>query len=320
MTDTLHLFSEVDFESNQELLEKIFSQFEEGTWTGISKNTGTKFFGGKIRNLRIKLNNNSISIQGSLAKFYFGNNLCTLSYDQTIDAIIELEACLGLSLEDAIVRRIDLACNLIMENVPCSYYVFLAKGGFLKRREDDNGLYYRNNNRAILLYDKVQEQKTGKNQLVAHVKKLNLLRYEFRLKRSGEIAHRLNLQKPTLKSVITNYDNLVELWRKSFDLIYKDIEFEIPEEDVFKTPTKFKNYLALQGIKRCGGFSSVINMIHEAKARRIFSHANHGTNLKSCVKGLVNKVGISKTPEMILELQAKINASAQYAVESFLQY
>ncbi|MGQ7855807.1 phage/plasmid replication domain-containing protein [Pedobacter sp. WC2501] len=320
MLDSIHLFLESDFENNKELVDHILLQFGEDAWIGKSKLTGQKYYAGKIRNLKIKLSVNSIAIEGSLSKFYFGNNQKTMLYDDIVDAIVQLENILRMKLENAIVRRIDLADNLLMESIPCSYYPLLIKGGFLKRREDDNGLYFRNNNRSILLYDKLVEQKKNKEPIESFLEGKNVLRYEFRMNRSKEIGKRLNLRQPLLTDVILNYELLVKLWSKSFDLISKEIDLEIPDDKFFNTPSLFKDYLAIQGIKQCGGFGNVINMIHEARARSAFKYPNQGTNLKRSVRDLVNRVSENKTPQMILELQNKIDRARDAALTSFCPF
>ncbi|QNR86744.1 hypothetical protein H9N25_10345 [Pedobacter riviphilus] len=317
MIDSLNLFLALDFANNKEQFNHILSLFNQKPDKLTSKITGEEFFSGNIKNFGIRINNNSLTINGSICKFYYGNNQKTLSYTDFVQAILELEELLGLDLEEAIVRRIDLAENLFMKFKPESYYPLLIKGGFLKRREDDNGLYFRNKNRTVLLYDKVVKEKKSQVLIDADFVNKNVLRYEFRMNRNMEISKRLNVKGAKLLDIINNYTLLVDYWRKSFDLIPKDIELNIPEDSFFHTASGFRDFLAVHGMKSLGGFGRIINMIQEAKARNVFKYPAQSSNLKTVVKTIASKTQSSKVPAMLLELEKRLDEAAIKAVEDF---
>lgn len=317
MLDTIHLFSELDFGNNRSLRDRVLYSLTDSPSLITNKNTGQEYFLGNIHNLKVKLTDNSIAIEGSLSKYRWTNNVDTLDYWNMLEAIEFLEEDVGLTLKDAKVRRIDLAANLVMKQTPCSYYPLLAKGGYLKRREDDNGLYYRSNNRTILIYDKVIEHQRSKMQAADLFEGENVLRYEVRMNRNIEVSRRLNVHKATLRDVCDNYRALVNLWGDSFQLIPKDVELEIPEDRFLTEGSRnFVDYLAVQGMKHIGGYRRILNMVHEANAQKLFKYPNQGTNIKQCVKRLIEKEGVSKTLQMIQELQTNIDRVRHKAIKS----
>ncbi len=314
MIDTLILFLVYDFANNKQQFEHILSLFTHEPILRINRITNEESYVGNIYNFNIRISHNSLTINGSICKFYHNSNQLTLSYDDFVHAIMELEILLNLNLDLAQVRRVDLAENLIVDQKPESYYPLFIKGGFLKRREDDNGLYYRNKNRTICLYDKIIEEKAHRNEIKPHLVNKNVLRVEKRTNRNREISKRLGVKNATLNDLIMKYNLLIELWRKSFDLIPKDIELNIPQDEAFITPTEFKNFLAIHGVKNLGGFGKVINMIHEAKARDVFSYPAQSCNLKTTLKKLVCKTNSSKAPAMLLELENKLDEARDKAL------
>lgn len=317
MIDSLNLFLALDFANNKEQFNHILSLFNQKPDKLTSRITGEEFFSGNIKNFAIRINNNSLTINGSICKFYYGNNLRTLSYNDFVQAILGLDELFGVELERAVVRRVDLAENLLMKFKPESYYPILIKGGFLKRREDDNGLYFRNKNRTVLLYDKIVKERKGHVFMDANFVSKNVLRYEFRMNRNMEISKRLKVKKAKLLDIINNYSLLVDYWRKSFDLIPKDIELNIPEDSFFHTTSGFRDFLAVHGMKSLGGFGRVINMIQEAKARNVFKYPAQSSNLKTIVKAIASKTQSSRVPAMLLELEKRLDEAVRKAVEDF---
>ncbi len=317
--DTLNLFLAFDFVRYKEKFQHIIRLFNQEPTISVNKINKEEYYRGNIKNLLILINHNSLTVIGSICKFYYGTNQKTLTYTDLLDAILKLEELLDVELDNATVTRIDLAENLLMENKPESYYSLLIKGGFLKRREDDNGLYYRSGNRAICIYDKLVQEKQSKNTIEVELEGENVLRYEFRMKNNREISKRLGVTNARLIDVINNYGLLVWYWCKSFDLIPKDIEIEMPSKTTFSTVTEFKNYLAGHGLKYLGGYGRVINMIHEAKSRGVFNYPAQSSNLKTMVKELVSKLSGNNAPEMLVELENRLKESMAGAIMDYWQ-
>lgn len=87
----------------------------------------------KLNNLIIKIYTSSITIEGSLAKFYYGENLHLLGREEIKQAIDLLSGILQLDINSAYVTRIDIAATFEMSHNAKCYYSFL--GGCARRKK-----------------------------------------------------------------------------------------------------------------------------------------------------------------------------------------
>src|SRR4051794_41137027 len=62
------------------------------------RSTGEIAYKGNLRNLRVTIKSNGVVIIGSLAKFYFGNNLKVLTREDTRYAIEQLSDTFGFDV------------------------------------------------------------------------------------------------------------------------------------------------------------------------------------------------------------------------------
>jgi hypothetical protein len=74
----------------------------------------------------IRRNNNSITVQGSLPKYLYGNNLQTLQRTDTGLIIEQLSDLISTDLSKARLQRVDFSTNIITEHKPQYYYRFLG--------------------------------------------------------------------------------------------------------------------------------------------------------------------------------------------------
>lgn len=110
---------------------------------------------GYLRNMRIEIKANSLYISGSLAKWYFGNNIQCLSLDDTEKSIKSLGEAIGIPLEEARVTRIDIGVNIEMKYKPELYFdklTYLEK--FDRNSLKKSSLYFEKYNRKLLFYNK----------------------------------------------------------------------------------------------------------------------------------------------------------------------
>lgn len=111
---------------------------------------------------------NNVMIQGSLCKFYFGNNIQTLNKYKVKKAIAMLEQALQLSLADFKVSRLDVSTN-----IPTYYEVsrYLTTFEGIERwrnekctiKEEITGRSFRQTQRSLLLYNKGREVRAKRN-------------------------------------------------------------------------------------------------------------------------------------------------------------
>src|ERR1044072_5055618 len=101
----------------------------------VSHETGEVVNKGLLKKLRVKVTGGGVSINGSLAKFHFGNNYKTLTRSDTERAIAELSDQLNLPIGQAKVFRLEVGTNLIMEKPINQYWRMLGSAGRYERLE-----------------------------------------------------------------------------------------------------------------------------------------------------------------------------------------
>ena len=92
----------------------------------IDVHTQSNWITGKAKNMVIRRNANSITVQGSLPKYQYGNNLQTLQRADTGLIIEELSDLISTDLRKARLQRVDFSTNIITEHKPQYYYRFLG--------------------------------------------------------------------------------------------------------------------------------------------------------------------------------------------------
>ena len=80
---------------------------------------------------------------GSLCKYYLGDNFQTLGRGDTKQAIEMLSDTLHLPLHKATVTRIDIAQNYIVKHPTSVYFNHLGNCMFNERLVQPDGLYYK---------------------------------------------------------------------------------------------------------------------------------------------------------------------------------
>jgi hypothetical protein len=135
----------------------------------------------------------NIWLTGSLAKFYFGNNIQTLSRSDTARAIDGLSDALGESIGRARVFRLDIGQTFEMNQAPAAYWrEFLTPARTRRQDYRLESLTFCNKRRAVVFYDKQAETKrtgskpserAGATESTALLSRSNLLRFEVQFKR-----------------------------------------------------------------------------------------------------------------------------------------
>jgi hypothetical protein len=82
----------------------------------LHHHTGKKYITGRLRNLHIRLNSYAMVIEGSITKYWHGDNWRLLSFGEMQQAFIKLSEELQVPLGKAVITRIDLGINLFMEH------------------------------------------------------------------------------------------------------------------------------------------------------------------------------------------------------------
>lgn len=193
----------------------------------------------KLDNLIIKIYTSFITIEGSLAKFYYGENLHLLGREEIKQAIDLLSDILQLDINSAHVTRIDIAADFEMSHNTKKYFPFL--GNYPRHKRDlckGTTLYYKSASHTCTFYDKGKESQGKKGAESC------LLRFEsrwFKPSSSTQLDWK-NITGETLSDPHF-YQEIIQLWgEKYFDIEKRNIPISNPSIPI-NTPKKATEYL-----------------------------------------------------------------------------
>jgi hypothetical protein len=271
--------------------------------TQHKREAGTSY-SGNLENITVYVSDTGVSLRGSLAKFYLGDNIQTLTRGDVKIAIELLSDMLHLPMANAKVNQIDFAQNLIMKYKPGAYYPLLGECRHYNRLEQPESLYYNNTLRNKLFYNKVAEMKKKRITIPAPVAKQNILRYELRY------ISRLNKQfKSDVRACHLSdekfYMNLVNQWVMEYENIHKNNLINLNHKKM-NSPKDFWEQGKLHWIKMIGQ-DHALRLVDDLRAMNAFDKPEYYSRLKREIRDRCSRPGISETSELIAELNEKIN-------------
>ena len=257
---------------------------------------------GNAKNMVIRRNANSITVQGSLPKYQYGNNLQTL---QRVDGkliIDELSDLINTDLSKARLQRVDFSTNIITEHKPQYYYRFLGHLTRFYRHSDNSSLYYNQGCKKLLFYDKIKDAKAKQMPIPKQYQNKNILRYEMRLlKQVKKFFKRDVLAKDLIDKQLYNY--LLDKWYE----YYKEIEKQKSKINIMSnqitSPKDFDKQLLI-GLVQSLGYNHIDDVIEQMKTKKVFHQREYYSRLKSKYKRL-SKVDINDE-DVISEIDMKI--------------
>ena len=269
----------------------------------IDVHTQSNWITGKAKNMVIRRNANSITVQGSLPKYQYGNNLQTLQRADTGLIIEELSDLISTDLSKARLQRVDFSTNIITEHKPQYYYRFLGHLTRFYRHSDNSSLYYNQGCKKLLFYDKIKDAKAKQMLIPKQYQNKNVLRYEMRLlKQVKKFFKRDVLANDLINKQLYNY--LLDKWYE----YYKEIEKQKSKINIMSnqitSPKDFDKQLLI-GLVQSLGYSHIDDVIEQMKTMKVFNQKEYYSRLKSKYRRL-SKVDISDE-DVISEIDMKIN-------------
>ena len=117
--------------------------FLESESLGFHDWGGQRVVTGKVGGLKVVANRYQIKVKdGSLCKYYLGNNFKAMGRKDTQRAIEKLSDTLHLPMSKATVTRIDVAQNIIVKHPVKVYLNHLGVLNYATRLQEPTGLYY----------------------------------------------------------------------------------------------------------------------------------------------------------------------------------
>lgn len=263
----------------------------------------------QLQNMRIVERLGSVSIKGSLAKYFLGNNINTLTRLETKWAIEQMQDDLGINLQNSNVYRIDIASNFIMKHPYKNYFDFLIDAPYTKKGYISDSVYFSNKQRQLIFYGKIQEMKDKGNPIPKEFiqYKDNMLRYEIRMKKRlkeqiGNEVKLNDLYEPNF------FKYMVTKWMEDYFSVNK-MQRIMLDRKAYSTPKNYKDYLLLKLINEKG----IDNILNDIDAnRKEFNSSTGATRCKTMIKELTQLEDYSEPNELIEELNEKVKVNADY--------
>lgn len=272
---------------------------------------GVPVISGMIDNLRVTASQYQLKVKdGSLCKFYFGDNYKTMSRHDVQQAIEELSDRLHIPMWNADITRLDVAQNIIMKYPLDVYYNHLGLLSRAQRLQQQFGLYYILSGGRYCFYDKNREQKIHNEMIPPLYQNQNVLRVERRyLKRLAQRLNRPEVKGATLYDAMF-FNDLLNRWRDGYRSIQKINDVSI-NFSAMKTVKEFDWVARANYVEQQGGELAVIAQINENYKTGVLSK-KQAHDLREMVKRACSlRVGVTTPNEAIQELNTKIDQAVR---------
>lgn len=294
--------------------KKDFTAFIEKGSKKIKDNRYTIAF--YLSNFRItlKFDNNDrplvLFFNGSLAKFYNGNNLMNFNWNDIGFAIQMLSDNLKVDMSKAILTRVDVGVNFKVKYSVHQYISCLVAYPRLETMRFKNSITFftKSDYKSLIFYDKISEiknkDKSIYNSLTDADTNKNILRYEIQLKK--RLKNRLRLERVLLKDLSrdTVQYKLVEIWYKSYLKVQK-LSIDIDPIHLLYCHNGLYKYLAFHGLDKLG-YERFSNTISELKFD-IKNPLVKRSKMKSTINKLLKNVSKNALDKnLVTELNNKI--------------
>lgn len=256
---------------------KIITKANSGTKRYLERGgrhsykNGYTFYSGFLNNLKVKINMQDIVlIEGSLTKYYFGNNIKHLHTEEIGYAFQKLEDEIHLKLDDAEVKSIEFGRCFFMNDPIVNYIKDLGDAdSYTDFGRYRNSITYFKRNQKLLLYDKLKECKMKRVKIPDFAKDNYVLRVEIALlNRLPDFFERNKITIELLRD--TSFQSeLLYFWFNEYRKInpLESLNFMPGFEP--NNPRELKNAILYKGLESFGGKERFNNELDRIRARLI---------------------------------------------------
>lgn len=273
---------------------------------------GLSVITGKLGGLKVSVNHYQVKVcDGSLCKWYLGDNYQTMGRSDTQRAVEKLSDALHLPMDRAKICRLDIAQNFITKHPTEVYLNHLGLLKYSQRLRQPNSLYYVQSGGLLCFYDKNKEQQSKRDAVPDLYKGRNVLRYEQRY--TKRIASQMNVPQVTASTLYdeTFYMCLLNRWRDSYRDIQKINDITLNFK-AMKTKQDLYKMGVLSLIEQAGGQVQIIEQINEALKRGDLTR-KQAFDLRQAVKDACSiNEGLTVQSDAIEELNKKVNEAVRF--------
>lgn len=267
---------------------------------------------GSLNGLKVSLSRFQLKVKdGSLCKWYLGDNFQTMGRGDTQRAIEKLSDTLHVPMSKATVTRLDIAQNFIMRHPPEVYLNHLGQLRFATRLQEPNGLYYDQTGGRLCFYDKNREQKSHKKTIPELYEGKNVLRYEQRY--TKRIASQFRVSEVTGAMLYDEafYVSLLNRWKDTYGAIQKINDISLNFQ-AMRTKQQLYKMGVLSLIEQVGGQLQMLNQINEAQRMGELSKKQAFDLRQAINEACKTREGLTVPNEAIQELDKKVREAVKY--------
>lgn len=260
----------------------------------------------KFDNLKININSSGkMYVIGSPAKFYNGNNIKPILFDDYGYAIEYISDQLKVPFHEATLTRIDFGVNFVMDQNPFLYQNCILNAHRLERVIRKDTLYLENGLRQLAFYNKYIEAIKSNMTIPESYNFETLFRYESRLLKKKKIRSSLKISNPTVG--LLSEPKFTE----------RMIKYYIDEFNKIKFKSESLNISSIKSVKDAYQFyfaklisqenpQELIEFQSSLKRNDQFGHENYHNRLKNMFNNLHDKYNDSSP--LIDELTHKVES------------
>ena len=288
---------------------------DSGAVEKVNIKTGEVMIQGNVDNIKVSQLLGGYSIQGSLPKLLYGNNVCQLTRKDIGVAIEKLSDRLHLPLGDADITSIEVGANICLSKQHTAYTRLLGDMPRMQRVSMADSLYYQGSGkvhpRQYYFYDKVAEVKKSGGTMPQGLEAANMMRYEMRLK--GRLTKQLSI--PEFKAATLQdravYRGLVDRWLDGYQSITKLVGDKDDSMMNISSVKDAKELFFAQLIAKAGGSSAIDEYLSKLKEQSNIKDRREISKIKLGLQKLASKTSLTSDNGDIEELTAKVKQIAQ---------
>lgn len=266
----------------------------------ISSKIGVCYTGNES-GLKCKLTNDAFYINGSLNKWYMGNNYQPFSMCEAMEALGMVADQFGMNGKRTTIKRIDIGAVVETDQLAVLYLPAFISWGRKKRvMYGDSTLMFYTRAESMLFYDKVLEIKEHAHNVPAELQKRHLLRCEWQIRRCPRVLGKINLSQVDedmlngLKSrFFNNFVQIDKLTNFKIDMYTEDYYAIMEKRAYVAACGGLAKMLADIDMKRKAG---MLTSVKASRAKKRYKDAmqplpiESETKYKAMVEELTNKL------------------------------
>ncbi len=225
---------------------------------------------GYLGDLRLRYQNNSLTVTGSLTKHFWNDNTATPSFSEYSDFSSQIKDVLNIpTYSKGTIARFEIgttiSCDLpVQMYFPAFHPVGRYKLSHINMR-NGSGVYAWNTLREIAAYDKVAEMRTKRIPTWKEHAGEHLLRIELRMRRRvrQQLARIIGINSTYFEDLFDppTASILLGFFKDQFDYIIRD--HKVTKKEFSLVPSQIKNELAARSIIAAGGPSEILREYQE---------------------------------------------------------